>query len=227
MIKDDVFLVAGNLLSLSRSVNDSWKKDVLDSILFSRLYAGSKSDRFSSARQWHNYYIEAMGQLKWALVSSKSTRFELGDGTNFVLRHLIQDKLATIMVSAQTEQFERLMSATAQGLAEVLTTSAGDNAVVCFSTNNTLELKTFALQLSLVGQGPVVYSAFVHFTTTQDVESDFFNQELLSDMVVGEINIEIVRQVLNKVTYERSRMREKVLSSLPEEKSQLVLELTS
>jgi len=76
MIKDDVVVVAGNVLSVSSDVVDPWKEAVISSLLFSRLYANSQADRFAQAQQWYKDYDDALGRLKWELKANRSNDFE-------------------------------------------------------------------------------------------------------------------------------------------------------
>ena len=217
MIKDDVVVVAGNVLSVSSDVVDPWKKAVISSLLFSRLYANSQADRFAQAQQWYKDYDDALGRLKWELRANKSNDFEPVDGSVIVVKDLIKTQMVDVLGSAQAEQFERLMrSIELASSAEMLAAQVGEHAVVKVAVNEIHEASCLALQLSLVGQGPVVCSVFVRFDTTQEVDFDFFNQNFMSEHIVGKVSVDVSQRVLNKVSYEKSRMREMITSKLPE-----------
>jgi hypothetical protein len=227
MIKDDVVIVAGNVLSVSSDVVDPWRKDVIGSLLFSRLYANSQADRFAEAQQWYKDYDDALGRLKWELRASKSNDFEPVDGSVIVLKDLISTHLVDAPSSAQAEQFERLMhSIELASNAEMLAAQVGEHAVVKVAVDDIHEASCLALQLSLVGQGPILCSVFVRFDTTQEVDFDFFNQDFMSEHIAGKVSVDVSLRVLNKVSYEKSRMREMIASKLPEAGGSQMLELS-
>lgn len=227
MVKDDVLLVAGNLTSVSVDVVEAWRKEVIDSILFSRLYANSKVDRFAESQQWSKYYSEAMGVLKWQVGSSKFTSLELNDGGSFVLKHLIRDKLKSVVDLSRVEQYERLMYSIEQNpAAEVIASSAGEHAIVRQFKGGGIKISTVVLQVSLIGRGPDICSVFVCFDTAQEVKHDFLSQEFKNDLIFAELNIGVSKLMLNKASYEKARTREKVIDSLPEFTAPLILHIT-
>ncbi|WP_339498450.1 hypothetical protein [Pseudomonas silesiensis] len=217
MIKDDVVIVAGNVLSVSSDVVDPWRKDVIGSLLFSRLYANSQADRFAEAQQWYKDYNDALGRLKWELRTGRSNDFEPVDGSVIVVKDLIREKLVEVLNSTQAELFERLIrSIELASSAQMLAAQVEEHAVVKVVVDGIHEVSCFALQLSLVGQGPVVCSVFVRFDTTQEVGCEFFKQNFMSEHIVGKISVDVSQRVLNKVTFEKSRMREMIASKLSE-----------
>jgi hypothetical protein len=217
MIKDDVVVVAGNVLSVSSDVVDPWKEAVISSLLFSRLYANSQADRFAQAQQWYKDYDDALGRLKWELKANRSNDFEPMEGSVIVVKDLIKTQMVDALGSAQAEQFERLMrSIELASSAEMLAAQVGEHAVVKVAVNDIHEASCLALQLCLVGQGPVICSVFVRFDTTQEVDFDFFNQNFMSEHIAGKVSVDVSLRVLNKGSYEKSRMREIIASKLPE-----------
>ncbi|VVN81884.1 hypothetical protein [Pseudomonas fluorescens] len=217
MIKDDVVIVAGNVLSISSDVVDPWREDVISSLLFSRRYANSQADRFAEAQQWCKYYDGALGRLKWELRAGKSNDFEPVDGSVIVVKDLIREKLVDILNSTRVEQFERLMrSIELTSNADMLAAQVEEHAAVKAAVDGVHDVSCVALQLSLVGQGPVVCSVFVRFDTTQEVDFEFFNQDFTSEHIVGKVSVDVSQRVLNKVMYEKSRMREMIASILAE-----------
>jgi hypothetical protein len=228
MAKDDVLLVAGNLVSVSTDVSEIWRKEVVNSILFSQLYASSKLDKFASSQQWCKYYAEAMEKLKWKAGVWRLTNIELNEGVSIVLNRLIKDRFGLLVKLLQLEQFERLMYSVQQGCAtEAIASSTGEHAMVRRIEGDASTVSTVALHVSLVGRGPAIYSAFIYFDTSQEVESDFFTQEFKSELIKGEVGIAVSCLVLDKAGYEKARIREKVLGSLPEVTTGLVLDINA
>jgi hypothetical protein len=223
MIKDDVVVVAGNVVSVSSDVVDPWKEAVISSLLFSRLHANSKADRFAEAQQWYKFYDDALGHLKWELQVNRSNDFEPMEGSAIVVKDRIKTQLVDALNSAQAEQFERLMRSIELALSEqTLAKQVGEHAVIKVAGDDMHETSCLALQLTLVGQGPVICSVFVRFDTTQEVDFDFFNQSFVSEHIVGKVSVDVTLRVLNKVSYEKSRMREMIARKLPEGGGQML-----
>lgn len=228
MVKDDVLLVAGNLTSVSVGVSEAWKSNVVDTVLFSQLYASSKISKFSDSQQWYKEYTRAMSQSKWETGGYRFSRVEFDEGVSILLNVLIQKRLGSVAGFPQTEQFERLMSCTQQGCAaEAIASLTEEHAMVCQVKEETSTVSTVVLHISLVTRGPAIYSALVYFKTTQEVERNFFYQEFKSELIVGEIGIGVSQLILDKDAYEKARMREKILRSLPEVTAPLVLDITA
>lgn len=228
MVKDDVLLVAGNLTSVSVGVSEAWRSNVVDSILFSQLYASSKISKFSDSQQWYKNYTEAMSKTKWKTGGYRFSSVEFDEGLSIFLNVLIQKRLGSVVGLPQTEQFERLMSSIQQGCAaEAIASLTEEHAMVYQVEEKTSTVSTVVLHVSLVARGPAIYSVFVCFKTTQEVERNFFHQEFKSELIVGEIGIGISQLVLDKDAYEKARMREKILRSLPEVTAPLVLDITA
>ncbi|VVO56035.1 hypothetical protein PS862_00563 [Pseudomonas fluorescens] len=225
MDKDIALSVAGNLSSISAGLAEVWREGVINSLLFARLYADSNVERFAQPQQWYKYHAEAMSKSKWEVGSHRFSSFEPGENSSFVLKHLIQGRFG--FDSAQAKQYERLMYCIQQdSAAEVIASSAGGHALVYQSEGQTSTVSTIALQVSLVVRGPALYTGFVYFKTGQAVSNNLFIQEFKSELVLGEVIIGVTKLVLNKASYERARMREKILASLPEVTAPLVLDLT-
>lgn len=226
MDKDVVLSVAGNVSSISVELAEAWRKDVIDSMLFARLYADSNVDRFAQSQQWYKYHSEAMSKSKWEVGSHRFSSYEPGESSSFVLKQLIQNRMSLDL--AQAEQFDRLMNCIQRNsAAELITSSAGKHTLVCQSGGQTSMVSTIALQISLAVRGPGLCTGFVYFKTGQAVSDDLFNQEFKSELVSGEVIIGVTKLVLNKASYERARMREKILASLPEVSAPLVLNLSA
>jgi hypothetical protein len=228
MVKDDVFLVAGNLTSVSADVLEKWKKDVVDAILFSQLYASSKISKFTDSQRWYEKYTEAMSKTKWQTGGFRFSKIELDEGGTVVFNVLVQKRIGSVVGLPQAEQFEQLMCSIQQGYAaEAIASLPEDHAMVFQVNEKTSTVSTVVLHVILVGRGPAICSALVCFKTTQKIKRDFFHQEFKSELIVGDIEIGISELVLDRNAYEKARMREKILVSLPELTDPLVLDITA
>ena len=226
MDKDVVLSVAGNLCCVSLEVPEEWSRDVVDSMLFARLYADSNADRFSASQEWYKCQSDAMSQLKWGVSSNKSSTFQPGENSSFLLKSLIEDKmgLSALANSPLAKQLQYLFRSVQQGEGEQIVASLPDiYSLVHRRDTGISTISTVVAQVSLVGKGTVLYTAFVSFKTTEKVCTDFFSQKFSGELVLGEVVIIVAQLVLNKARYEKFRIREKVISSLPEAEGHLVL----
>ena len=227
MVEDDVLLLAGNLAYVSGEVAEGWRKDVVNSILFSQLYANSQVDRFAESQQWFKYYAGAFGWLKWKGGGYRFVSVGLDECVSFDLNNLIQVKLGSLVDLPQVKHFERLMYSVRQEFAvEVIASSTGNAAIFRQVEEKASTVSTVVLNVSLVGAGPAIYSVFVCFKTRQRVESDIFNQTFRSEFLLGEFGIGYSKFVLNKADYEKGGVRQKVLDSLPADTAPFVRDIT-
>jgi hypothetical protein len=228
MNKDVVFLVAGDPLSLSTDIPEPWRQDVLISLLFSRLYANSKADKLFAAGQWYTNFSAAMEKVKWRREAYKGFSFEPGIDDVVVLRDLVKKKSEFLLGVNQKAQLERLMSCIEESLETEMTGAMlRKHAVANSPAENKSDFSTIALQLSFVGSGPVIYTVFVCFSTTEEVEVDFINQRFVGRRVVGKISVDVSKQVLDKSGYERARMREKLMDQLPDSIDEFIVDLAA
>lgn len=226
MFKDDVLLVAGNLTSVSSCVSETCKKDVVDSVLFSQLYASSKISKFSDSQLWYKNFTEAMTKIKWKTGGYKFSDVMFDEGVSIILNILIQKRLGSLVGLPQTEQFERLMSSIQQGYAtEAIALLIEEHAMVSQVEEKASTVSTVVLHINLAAMGPKICSIFVCFKTTQQIKSNLFCQEFNSELIVGEIGIGVTQFVLDKDAFEKTRMREKILRSLPDVTAPLVLDI--
>ncbi|POA18666.1 hypothetical protein C1886_15695 [Pseudomonas sp. FW300-N1A1] len=228
MNKDSVFLVAGGLLCVLDGFPESWREDVLNTLLFSQLYASSEENKFSSTEQWHARYISAMGMAKWSRPVYRSDSFEPDKDEVVVLKDLLRKKILDVLGDNQIEPLERMIGCIEQSPDPlVVWAMLKEHAVATVQTEEASEVSTIVLQVRLLGAGPVVYSVFACFSTTEEVEVDFFNQRFVGSHIVGKVSLDVSLHVLDKVSYKRSKVREKILDELPDTKNELVLDLSS
>jgi hypothetical protein len=169
-----------------------------------------------------------MGKVKWGREAYKSYSFEPGVGAIVALKDLVNARLGSLFGSSQAPQFERLMASVEDSLnTEVVGAKLRQRAVASAPGEKDSVISTIALQLSFVGAGAVVYSAFVHFGTIEDVDVDFINQQFVGEHIVGKVSIDVSKQLLDKAGYEKDRMQDKILSQLPDSTDELIFDITS
>ncbi|MHC8303976.1 hypothetical protein [Pseudomonas sp. PB3P13] len=228
MDKDSVFMVAGNLVSVSAGISPQWGEDVLNSLLFAGLYANSQVDRFYSAQQWSKENDTAMEQLKWNLSSSTSYNFLPDAKDGFVLKDSVMHQLNAALGAVHSAQMGRLLdSLQVPTVAEALAAETEEHALFRLSKVNTQKVATFFLRCSLVEPGPAVSNVSVFFKTTEDIGNGFLSQQFKSAFILGEVIMQVSRRVLDKKAYERKDLRKTVKEMLPSDRDHLICDLSS
>lgn len=224
----DVMLVAGNLLSISLGLPDSWRDDVLNSLLFSQMYANSQVEKFDKPDKWYTAHANAMSQTKWRRTSYKSNYFQPDRDAIITLQNLIRENLLGRLDKNHGEQVESMIRriqklSDADGVQSVFRKHVITTAQPEVQSAVVSAVSTVALQISLIDSGPIAYSAFVSFSTSEAVEVDIFKQCFSGKDIVGEISVDFSQHELNKVDYEKNNVRKNILSSLPGTKDNLIL----
>ncbi len=163
--------------------------------------------------------------MKWNRQVFRGYDFEPDKDEVVVLNDLVQKKIFEVL---GTNQFEQMMGCVEQSPDPQVTWAViKEHAVAIGQSENASEVSSIVLQVRLLGEGPIIYSAVVCINTSEKVEVDFFNQRFLGCHVVGKVTVDVARHVLDKAGYERSGIREKVLGQLLDTKDTLVLDLSS
>ncbi|WP_454837765.1 hypothetical protein [Pseudomonas mohnii] len=226
MIKDDICLVAGNLLLVAGGFSQRLREDLLDSVLFSQLYAGAKVVKWSDAESWYTECATAMERVKWQRTVYKNSSFEPKDDAGFSIRDSVVNQVHSLFGKNLVEKFEQLINCIEHSFVEEAVGKVlREHAVATEKTSDDADFSTIALQMGVLGPGPVLYSGFVCFRTSEEVEVDFLNQCFSGTHIVGEVSIDFAKQQLDRAAFERSRMREKIIAQLPDSRDGLILEL--
>lgn len=224
MTKDDMFIVEGNFLSVPGDFPVAWKSDVVDSLLFSQLYADSNANRFDDAGGWYKSYRKSMGHVKWEQQAYNGNGFTPENGDVVVLKDLIEEKMGFL----EGGRLEYLLYCIRHFVREKLRHAAlRQEEVTGVGEKRDVVVSTISLQLSVVEQGAIVYSMVVNFRTSEEVEADFFVQKFLGKHVVGKVNVDVSEQVLNKADYEKDGMRKKIAGHLSGKKEAGIVEIFS
>lgn len=220
--------MAGDPLSISTDIPVFWRGEVLNSLLYSRLYANSKVDRGVAPDGWYKNFSNAMEKVKWEGEAFKNYSFEPEADDVVVLQGLVSARIGSLLGSGQASRLEYLIASLEDSLStEEVGKKFRQCTVASVSEEKDSTLSTITLLLSFVGNGAVVYSAFVHFVTAEDVEADFINQRFSGKHIVGSVSIDVSKRVLNKAGYEEDRIRDKILSKLPDSTDELICDLAS
>ena len=225
MIKDDTCLVAGNLLLVADGFSQQLREDMINSLLFSQLYASAKVEKLKDADRWYKECATAMENVKWQRAVYRSKSFEPEDNAEFVVRDAVVSQVLSLFGVDQAEMFERLINCIGQSLVEgVNGLVVRENAVTTLEFPG-YDFSTIVLQMGVLGAGPALYSVFVCFDAFNEVEVDFLNQRFSGKHIVGNVSFDFAKQLLDHKGFERSRMREKIIDILPDSRDELVLEL--
>jgi len=226
MIKDDVCLVAGNLLLVADGFSQQLREDLVNSVLFSQLYANSKAGKLAGAESWYAECATAMEKAKWQRSVYQSKGIEPKNNEKFVMKDSVVSQMLSIFGTNQAEKFKQLINCVEHFfVGDKISLALREYTVATVKTPDDSDFSTVALQMGILGAGPVLYSVFVCFSTTEDVEVDFLNQCFSGEHIVGEISFDFAKQLLDQASFERSRMREKIIDQLPDSRDKLVLEL--
>lgn len=72
-----VVVAAGSLVSLDNSLSSSVRKDILDTLLFSQLYASGKAAKLDDPETWWSEHNNAMRNTKWLILDQQFRSFNL------------------------------------------------------------------------------------------------------------------------------------------------------
>lgn len=226
MIKDDVCLVAGNLLLVANGFSQRLREDLISSVLFSQLYASTKVGKLTDAGNWYAECAAAMEKVKWKRTDYKSNSFELESKAGFIMADSVVKQVLSIFGTNQAEKFKRLINCAQHSFVEdAVGVALREHTVATVKKSDDSDFSTIALQMGVLGAGSVLYSVFICFRTTEDIEIDFLNQCFSGKHIVGEVCFDFAKQLLDQADFERSRMREKIIRQLPDSRDELVLEL--
>lgn len=226
MIKDDVCLVAGNLLFVADGFSQSLRKDLIDSVLFSQLYANTKIGKLADAESWYVECATGMEKVKWRRTDYKSNSFEPGNKAGFIIKDSVVSRVRTIFGTSQSERFEHLINCAEHSFVDdAVGVALREHTVATIKLSDDSDYSTVVLQVGVLGVGPVLHSVFICFSTTEDVEVDFLNQCFSGKHIVGEVSLDFARQLFSQADFGKRRIREKIIDQLPDSRDELVLEL--
>jgi hypothetical protein len=230
-----VVLVAGNLLSISGELPDFMEDDVLNSLLFSQLFASNKVAKFAAPGEWYKADAKAMTQVKWLGIQNSFIRFAPVKNSIITLQELIQKNLLNHLSQKQGIRVDSMMARmgclTEEEAVRTLFRGQVINTMSAETDFSGAGVKpavsTIALQVSLVEPGPVLYSIFINFSTTEVIGSDVLSQHFSGRNIVASISVDFAQRELDKVAYQKENIRGKILSALPDKKDELMLRVPS
>jgi len=230
MKSDDLLLVAGNVLYVSAELSQSWKTDVLNTLLFSGLYASSKQDKFFDVERWGIDYSKAMVNAKWNRSIYRSVDVEPEKDEVVVLSELVYKKISDVLGAGPAQQFGRMLtcieqSPAPQGILPILRKCAV--STIGGEAEDVSQSSTIVLQISLLGEEFVIHSVLIYLRTSEEIEVDFFNQGFVGGELMDKISVDVLQYSLDKKGYEKARVRENILKALPDTKDEMIIDLCS
>lgn len=228
MNRDDLLLVAGNVLSVSTEVSPSWRSDAVNTLLFSALHASSMRDKFVDTERWGAEFAKAMGKAKWNRSGYRSVVVEPDKEEMITVRERINKTISDLWGAGPVLQWELIQERIEQSPAPLEVWALLGGSVVSVAgteLEKTAGTSTLVLQINLLGEEGVIHSLFIHFSTAEQVDADFFNQAFLGGELLGALTVEVTQYTLDKKGYERSQIRELILSKLAGAADTMVVEL--
>lgn len=228
MNRDDLLLVAGNVLSVSTEVSPSWKSDGVNTLLFSALHASSMRNKFVDTERWGAEFSKAMGKAKWNRSGYRSVVVEPDKEEVFTIRERLHKTITDTWGAGPVQQWELIQARIEQSPAPLEVWALLGGSVVSAAgteVEKTAGASTLALQMNLLGEGGVIHALFIYFSTTEQVDADFYNQAFLGGALVGGLTLEVMQYTLDKKGYERDRIREIILGKLAGAADTMVIEL--
>jgi len=181
-------LVGGALLSNDTNIRHEVMKDVLDSLLFFRLYADKELNKFDSSAAWFKRYDDAMIHLKWNTAVYDSEMITLQNDVSFTLETLIEEKMPGQLPAKLMEQFRELMTCVGK-------LTQRDKASLLFrqqairASADVPGRSDFMLQMGVLEPGIKLSSLFVTFSTMAEIDHDLWSQTFSPATIVGDINV--------------------------------------
>jgi len=230
-------VVSGHLVCSATAIESSVRKSILDSLLFSQLYADDKYARLDSPVQWSNEHDNAMRNLKWMLSDLRTSTIRPGPEERFnisrVLDHELCRRLPDLAADDVRQMLRRLAVIEPDAAPQILfkthalkawTDKPANELPAVDSAQVPLPQATFVhLMLSYAAAGEVLFSCVIAFKTTAEIQNDLFDQSFASSEITGSIDIRFMRRDLDLVAFKR--VRDKVETFLEGRRDGLILPL--
>ena len=230
-------VVLGHLVCSSTAIGATVRQDILDSLLFSQLYADGKCARLDSPARWSEEHDNALRNLKWMLSDLRTQTVELGINERFNIGHVLDQELCRRLPELDADEVRQML----RRMADIEPDAAPQrlfktHSLKAWADESTDELPavdsgrvptpqaTFVnLMLSYAGAGEVLSSCVIAFKTTAEIKNDLFNQSFVSSEIVGSIDIRFVKRQLDVLAFKQ--VRDKVETFLEGRRDGLILPL--
>lgn len=204
-------VIAGAMLSSAHVIAPSVKNDVLDSILFSQLYADGKGVKFDEPEKWFSEHDTAMRNLKWSLLYQYSEDHWPKSGGRVDVAELVE-----------TQWLSRLPEGTADGVRKMLVsiaaTPVNDAPRALFREHvlkaptdemNAVDLpptvSTLVLQLGFLAPDGILHSLYVSYKTTAVVGDDLFPNNDGDHQIAGKVETRFLQRHWDAAGYTKVR----------------------
>lgn len=227
MLKDEVVLIPGGLLSIANGLPEAWRQKLKYSLLYAHLYARAAGDRFDALVKWRSGYSRAMENLEWATLANKTSSFKPKSDAVIVLSDLLKERFISEVKLQEAAQLDRLMTCVEDALgSEALGAAIREQLLSPVQSQDRSETTVF-VHISLIGTGLIVYSVSVRFRTSQCVDEAFFKQHFTGKHVLGQASVNVSTKQLSTARYVRNGIEEKVRRGLPGNADTLAVELST
>lgn len=204
-------VVAGHLVAGSAEVEPSVRQDVLDSLLFSQLFADGKCAKFDASVQWLAEHDNALRHSKWTLSNLRTNELKLRDPQRLDLARLLDDELLSRLPRVAADDVRAMLKGIGASqhdeapqllfrdhALKVLSDEIPDDSLpVDPAEPPAPRVTVVALMLSYMAPGEVLYTCVVTFKTTEAVEGNLFEQSFTGSQIVSPVDIRFIERHLD------------------------------
>jgi hypothetical protein len=197
--------------------------DVLDSLLYSQLYADQKVKKFDVPASWFSRFDDAIKVVKWTLSEHQRDAFEPKDNAQITVAALIEEFLLNRLPATQAAAVKSMIDCMA-GLPEAEAASIVCHQHILQRATDAAGPSTMVLQVSALRQETQLSSLSVSFSTTCTVGADPFRQIFPGNSIVGEVDVRFARHDWDYSGYQS--VRDKVLGVVAGKRKGLILPIS-
>lgn len=230
-------VVSGHLVCSSTAIDASTQQNILDSLLFSQLYADDKYARLDSPGQWSDEHDNAMRNLKWMLSDLRVNTIRPGPEERFNIGRVLDQELCRRLPDSAADDVRQMLKRIAAiepdaapqilfktHVMNALTDEPGNGLPAVDSGQVPAPQATVVnLMLSYVAAGEMLFTCVIAFKTTAAVQNDLFDQSFTSSEIIGSVDIRFVKRHLDLAAFKQ--VRDKVERFLEGRRDGLILPL--
>ncbi|MCF7537453.1 hypothetical protein [Pseudomonas petrae] len=211
------------------------RQDILDSLLFSQIYADGKCARLDSPARWSEEHDNALRNLKWMLSDLRTHTIALGVNERINIGHVLDQELCRrlpeLAADDVRQMLKRMASIEPDAAPQILFKTRALQTCTDEHTNEPPAIDSgrlpmpqttvVNLMLSYAAAGEVLSSCIIAFKTTAEINNDLFEQSFTRSEVIGSIDIRFVKRHLDLVAFKQ--VRDKVEAFLETRRDGLIL----
>ncbi|MCO8170967.1 hypothetical protein NJC40_24680 [Pseudomonas sp. 21LCFQ02] len=198
-------LVAGDLLAESVHSEPAELNELLQTLLFSQLFANLKSGssgKFDSPGTWWSSYDNAMLHTHWSLLDNRNRTFKPKSTSTLGINALLEEFLLPQLASAQTQDIRQLLT-------QMTRLPTTDPLAMQFQTH-VLKMpdrrnghSTIALQIGVLESATQRASLSATFSTSKAVGTSLLSQTFTGSQIVGDIHVRFTRYAWDPASYRK------------------------